>query len=89
MIKKHKFKVVKASDGTIPIDDRQAIERSLERWLSRVRSGEVTGVAIAATTADGGISVQWSKNLPTSRFTLLGAVSYLKHAILEEISDLK
>lgn len=54
----------------------------LENALAQARRGEIIGVAIAATSPDGAISVGYSQSDDIGR--ILGAVTYLQHRLCIE-----
>lgn len=72
------LKVVTQRDSWLQEVDQNVIE-TLESMLERARAGELTGVAICATTKDNCTVTSYSKLDRTAM--MLGAVTRLQHAI--------
>ncbi len=68
-------KVVKLSDRRRGSPEYLAAR--LEQLAARVRSGEVTGVAIAYTLASGGVSCERGTTPAGRPFDLIAAIQYL------------
>lgn len=54
----------------------------LERWLNLAREGQITGLAIARTNADGSHSTTWTASVDA--VALIGSVAVLQHRMLEQ-----
>ncbi len=64
-----------------PIDGREALLALLDRVRADVESGEVTGVAVAASCHDGAIFSAWEVGAPGNVHVLNGAVSHLSYRL--------
>ncbi len=56
--------------------DAELIDR-LEAILAQAKAGFVTGIAIAATTSDGGIITGIHRTVSSNAFSMLGGVAHL------------
>lgn len=68
---------VEAGDHTVDPD----MVEMVERLLVEIKSGAITGVAIAHVDQDGSIGTRWQVDARGNKHMLLGGVSHLQHRI--------
>lgn len=71
-------------DPTGPEADADLVE-ALEELLQSAKDGQITGIAIAATMADGGVITGIHRTPASSVFVMIGGVAHLLRCVDEEL----
>ena len=59
------------------------VER-LERWLARAKAGELTCIAIAASTVDNATLYGWSDGVPGGKALMVAGIARLQFAFMAD-----